>query len=95
MTYPVWICDDCGMKYGRWYQNGDYIGPKHNCATYHLGECDVCGKDDVPVTEPRDYGHVVDHYRERIKEQSKKVAAYLEERKNFSDQQEFFSRSYD
>ena len=48
-----------------------------------------------PIRSCDDCGHDVDNYRERIREQSKKVAAYLEERKNFSDQQEFFSRSYD
>ena len=57
-----WVCNSCGMKYGKWYQ-GDgpdgYIGPSNHCATYHLGVCDVCKTKDVAVTEPRDFGQLV------------------------------------
>ena len=41
------ICHECGMKYGE---------PRNRLATYHYGHCDWCDKDDVAVTEPRDYG---------------------------------------
>lgn len=54
-----WICDACGIKYGRWYQPGA-VGPKAHCATYHMGQCDSCGTKDVAVTEPRDYGYLVE-----------------------------------
>ena len=57
--YPTWICDDCGVKYGAWYQLGAVV-PKMHCATYHMGECNVCKTKDVPITEPRDYGHLID-----------------------------------
>jgi hypothetical protein len=57
--YPTWICDACGVKYGVWYQPG-VVGPKQHCATYHLGTCDVCKLKNTPVTEPRDYGHLID-----------------------------------
>ena len=57
--YPVWVCDSCGTKYGRWYQC-DVIAPKQHCATYHYGNCDVCKSTHIPVTEPRDYGHLID-----------------------------------
>ncbi len=57
--YPNFICDECGMKYGRWYQRGDYSGPPHHCATYHKGTCEICGASKVPVTEPRDYGGLI------------------------------------
>jgi hypothetical protein len=56
--YPNWICDTCGVKYGSWYQPGG-LAPKHHCATCHMGTCEVCGKKEVPVTEPRDYGHLI------------------------------------
>lgn len=48
--YPTWICHDCGVKYCNGITGG--------VATYHLGFCDCCGAIDVPVTEPRDYGHL-------------------------------------
>jgi len=54
--YPQWICDSCGTTYGRWYQSGSYTGPPKHCATYHQGDCEVCGATKVPVTEPRDFG---------------------------------------
>ena len=50
MTYPHWICHACGVKHGR-------VFPGH-LATYHVGDpCGWCGREDLLVTEPRDYGH--------------------------------------
>lgn len=47
--YPSWICHDCGVKLGRFASS---------LATYHEGDpCGWCGRSDVPVTEPRDYGY--------------------------------------
>lgn len=49
-SYPAWICDDCGRHYGRVITG--------HCATYHEGDaCGWCGRDDVAVTEPRDFGY--------------------------------------
>jgi len=45
--YPNWCCQDCGRKYGKW---------SAGCSTFHLGICEVCGKEEN-VTEPRDYGY--------------------------------------
>lgn len=47
--YPGWICESCGNAYGRrWY----------DLSTWHTGDpCGWCGKDDAPVTEPRDFGY--------------------------------------
>lgn len=53
-----WVCNDCGSKYGKWYQPG-VTAPETHCATYHLDTCDVCGTSDVAVTEPRDFGYLV------------------------------------
>lgn len=58
MTYPDWICDPCGRKFGQFYINGRYVGPPMRCSTMHMGTCEVCGKQG-PVTEPRDYGHLI------------------------------------
>lgn len=54
-----WVCDTCGIKYGKWYQPGA-IAPKLHCATFHMDTCDVCGSSNIPVTEPRDYGYLVE-----------------------------------
>lgn len=51
--YPTWICNDCGVKYCK-----GTSGSKH--ATFHIGACQCCMASDVPVTEPRDYGHFVE-----------------------------------
>lgn len=47
--YPQWICAPCGSKYGR---------TDCKVATWHIDTCDLCKKEDVRVTEPRDYGHL-------------------------------------
>lgn len=57
--YPVWICHACGVRYGSWYRNGEYIGPANMYSTCHCGTCDVCEKENITVTEPRDYGHLL------------------------------------
>lgn len=60
IDYPDFICDHCGQMYGNWYQFGVYSGPEHHCATYHYADCDLCKRKNVPVTEPRDFGYLVD-----------------------------------
>ena len=48
-NYPDWICSVCGHNYGR---------ERPLLASYHIGgQCGWCGRDDVPVTEPRDFGY--------------------------------------
>jgi hypothetical protein len=54
--YPQWVCDTCGQSYGKWYTKGHYTGPAHWCATYHIGNCEICLAENVSVTEPRDFG---------------------------------------
>ena len=47
--YPAWICHDCGNRHGT-SRGGE--------STFHVGSaCGWCGRTDVPVTQPRDYGH--------------------------------------
>lgn len=48
-NYPTWICQPCGIKYGKRTSIG--------VATWHLDTCDICGNTDQ-VTEPRDFGHL-------------------------------------
>lgn len=47
--YPAWVCADCGERYGR---------REAGAATWHSGNCGVCGDTGVQVTEPRDFGHL-------------------------------------
>jgi hypothetical protein len=44
------ICLTCGPKFGR-------TSPREYIMTTSLGHCDWCGKDDVSVASPRDYGY--------------------------------------
>ena len=60
VPYPDWICEICGVKYGRWYSSGHYTGPEVHCATYHVGQCGVCDEKHTMVTEPRDFGYFLD-----------------------------------
>lgn len=57
MTYPSWICSDCGEKYG-------HRSP--GMATWHVNICDVCNRAEM-VTEPRDYGHLRDGWEKEPK----------------------------
>jgi hypothetical protein len=47
-TKPDWICHSCGTKFCN--------RPPSPGATYSLGKCQCCGLENVPCTEPRDYG---------------------------------------
>jgi hypothetical protein len=56
-TYPDWIFLPCGEKHGQ-----REVGR----ATWHEDTCDVCGQW-VTVTEPRDFGHLKDTWRDDAK----------------------------
>lgn len=58
MDYPVWICRDCGEKYGR-----RAVG----VATWHNDTCDICGKD-AHCTQPRDFWHLKDGWQKERKD---------------------------
>lgn len=54
MSYPTWICYDCGHEHGRW--------PADHVATFHEPDktdatdvCGWCGRNDRSLTEPRDF----------------------------------------
>lgn len=53
--YPAWVCAKCGTQYGR---------KAAGLATWHPGTCGVC-LADAAVTEPRDFGHLRDDWKER------------------------------
>jgi hypothetical protein len=54
---PDWVCHDCGQKWGAWWEGPVYTGPSPHCATFHEGNCNVCGEVKV-VTEARDFGYL-------------------------------------
>ena len=45
---PAWVCIPCGEQWGHGM-------PEGHCYTAHIGRCDVCKRDGVAVTEPRDF----------------------------------------
>lgn len=49
--YPDWICQPCGMTYGKRPEGNPYG------ATWHYDKCGVCG-NFTETTELRDYGHL-------------------------------------
>lgn len=54
---PVAVCSDCGSKWGLWYKDGEYLGPKTHFSTYKTARCEVCSKVK-PCTEAQDYGNL-------------------------------------
>ncbi len=69
-TYPAWICSRCGHRYGRGMKPG-------HCFTIHQDTCGVCGRMEVSVTEPRDYGHLKDGWEQQFKLDQKRVLRKL------------------
>lgn len=62
MSYPSWICADCGKKYGK--------RPEGNgCATWHVDVCDIC-RTRTLTTEPRDFGHLKDGYQNHFRKET-------------------------
>lgn len=48
---PDWVCQPCGAKHG--------VRPDRGMvSTYHAGTCGACGRSEVFVTEPRDFGYL-------------------------------------
>lgn len=45
---PRYVCHNCGIAFCERLPGRG--------ATYSLGKCECCGAEDVPCTEPRDYG---------------------------------------
>ena len=54
-----WVCNNCGVKYGKWYQP-KAVAPEVHYASYHMNTCDICNTKNIPVTEPRDFGYLVE-----------------------------------
>lgn len=51
VEYPEYVCQTCGYAWGRF--------PKLNrISCWHNGQCGICSAVEVPVTEPRDFGHL-------------------------------------
>jgi hypothetical protein len=56
---PDQVCQACGQKYGSWFVNKQ--PPRYAMiSTFSYGHCDVCNQDNVPVTEARDFGYLVE-----------------------------------
>lgn len=53
---PHFVCASCGDMYGR-KECSDF-------ATWHVGECGVCGDEQVPVTKSHDFGGLYDTWKE-------------------------------
>ena len=66
-TQPDWVCHQCGEKWGRWWEQGEYTGPTPHFATYHISKCGVCG-ETKSVTEARDFGYLRKSWDKNIKE---------------------------
>lgn len=58
MDYPRLICIECGNKYGRGLN-------EQHISTWHEGKCEIC-KESKIVTEPRDFGHLVDGWEKKV-----------------------------
>ena len=55
------VCKACGSKYGV-YSVG--------CSSSWIGKCDVCGLENVSVTEARDYGYLITGIRKLSMEET-------------------------
>lgn len=55
-NYPAWICRPCGIRWGKGVRAG-------RVSTWHPDRCGVC-QQETAVTEPRDFGHLNQEWRE-------------------------------
>lgn len=62
---PGWVCIPCGEKWGSWWVGGSYKGPQPHVATFHEGECGVCG-NTRSVTEARDFGYLLAGWKKKV-----------------------------
>lgn len=53
---PKWTCYPCGLKYGSF---------KAGQARWHQDTCGACGKKDVAVTEPLNFGYFLEGWKEK------------------------------
>lgn len=53
---PVWVCYDCGRKYGSF---------KCGIATWHTDTCGVCDEEKA-CTEPRDFGYLLKGWNNKL-----------------------------
>jgi len=59
----IWVCNECARKH-------ECQMPEGHIATFHIGACDVCGKEGMEVTEDRDYGQ---HRHKLIRAQQERI----------------------
>ena len=70
-AYPQWVCAECGRRYSRRIRTGSNFSVCNEYATWHHGECGVCGQSEN-VTEPRDFGHLTDDWEQHAKRKAVK-----------------------
>lgn len=49
MSYPSWICEPCGTRYGKRVVDIQHIPPAG-------AKCGWCGMETVSLSAPRDFG---------------------------------------
>lgn len=58
-TYPTWVCAACGVSANVVTCLRRFAAPPRKLAfdvsTWHVGTCDFCKREQVEVTEPRDF----------------------------------------
>jgi hypothetical protein len=66
VNQPDWVCNDCGREFGLLYQPEMVTKDTGTMrySTYHSGTCGVC-KEYKAVTEPRDFGYLLDTWENR------------------------------
>lgn len=65
---PEACCHACGIRWGRWYYTGTYLGPTPppNAIT-RTGTCEVCDTPDTVVASPRVYGEFIRGWQQSLR----------------------------
>jgi len=70
LNQPELVCNDCGPLHGRWWEEGEYVGPRHHAATFSVQRCDVCGQQKH-CTEARDFGYLRETWKTNVEKTKK------------------------
>jgi len=68
---PQWMCDKCGLLYGRWHQRG-YTGPLNYFVPYHTGVCEIC-QEITTIAKAQNFGNTIRDWKYQYEINSKRT----------------------
>ena len=61
LAQPDWICNSCGVKYGAYFQGGNYPELNTSSDVLYKGTCEVCGNTDL-LDKAENFGNLIESW---------------------------------